>query len=259
MKKSLSVVSTLAAALLILTSTAGCWVNLFAPRDRATPSRTPTQGRPATATLWPTATPKQTRPSPAPTSTPVPPTATTRPTLAPTATAVVAPTSVPQALPTQAPPAPTAVPPTVPEVAPGIPGTPNTPFDVTFSERQLNDYIAGQLISEGGVEVSDPQVTLGEGEALVHAFAYHEASDLRMGLTLRGTPVVHEGALYVRVNEVTLDDDIRGFTRLLAKTLIDAAIASYSGEHGIAVPIDTITFESIIITPGNVRIVGRTR
>ena len=48
-------------------------------------------------------------------------------------------------------------------------------------------------------------------------------------------------------------DDLRAFCG------DGSAIASYSGEHGIAVPIDTITFESIIITPGNVRIVGRTR
>ena len=256
MKKTLSVVSTLVAALLILTSTAGCWINLFAPRERTTtPSRTPTLGRFATATLWPTATPSNTRVPLAPYITPLPPTATARPTLAPTATAVV----VPTAAPTQAPPAPTPVPPPVTEVTPGIPSTPNTPFDVSFSERQLNDYVAGQMISEGGVEVTDPLVTLGDGEAMVHAYAYHEASDLRVGLTVRGTPVVHDGALYVRVNDVTLDDNVRGITRLLAKTLIDAAIAGYSGEYGIAVPIETLSFERVTITSGSVRIVGRTR
>ena len=111
----------------------------------------------------------------------------------------------------------------------GIPTTPDTPFDVTLTEEQINDYLAGQVVSESGIEVSDPQVTLGDGEAMVHVNAYQEASNIRVGLTVRGTPVVYEGDLYVRVEDVTLDDTVKGFTRLLARTVIEAALKQYSG------------------------------
>jgi hypothetical protein len=175
-----------------------------------------------------------------------------------TATLTRTPRRTPTATPTRSPSRTSAPAPTSEQVD-GIPSTPNTAFDVILTEEQVNDYVAGQVVSEGGVQVSDAQVTLADGEALVHLSAYHEASNLRLGLTVRGAPVVYEGGLYVRVDDVTLDDSVRGLARLLARTVIDAALAQYTGEHGIAIPIEQVTLESVDVTPGQVRIVGRTR
>jgi hypothetical protein len=224
--------------LAVLVSSAACW-RLLANRRSPRPSPTAHVAGSArvTATLWPTATPSET---PLPTATP-----TALPTARPVAT--LAPTLPPTILPD------------TPEIAPGIPGTPNTPFDVLLTEAQLNDYVGNQVLSAQGVEVSDPQVALADDALLVHVNAYHSESNISMGLTVRGKPNVVDGALYVRVVDVTIDDSVRGFTRLLASTLIETALKQYAGEDGIPVPFDQVLFEQVEVTRAGMRIVGRTR
>ncbi|NLG28128.1 MAG: hypothetical protein GX557_09465 [Chloroflexi bacterium] len=241
--------------LAVLVSSAACCCLLANRRSpRPTPTARAAGSARATATLWPTATPSDT-PAPAlplPTATPIVlPTALPVATLAPTLPAAVQPN-------TPVPPAP-PVAPVAPEIAPGIPGTPNTPFDVLLTESQLNEYVGNQVLSAQGVEVSDPQVALAEDALLVHVNAFHSETNISMGLTVRGTPNVVDGALYVRVDDVTIDDNVRGFTRLLAGTLIETALKQYAGENGIPVPFDQVLFEQVEVTSSGVRIVGRTR
>ena len=224
-----------ALVLCLLVSICSCSKQQATPEATATPSadvaaQRQTSTSSPTKTTTKTVTPTQTR-----TATP---TITSTPTLAQTA---VTDTSAPA----------------VNEW--GIPNTANTPFDVTLTEEQINNNLAGLSVSDSDFEVSDPQATLGEDDVLVHISVYYEPANVRLGLNVRGLPIVYEGGLYIRVDDVTADDSVKGLTRLLVQTVVDAALKQYSGEHGIAIPFDQIVFESIDLASGTVHIVGHTR
>lgn len=180
--------------------------------------------------------------SPTTTPTPPPPTATPRPTPTPTPVA-------------------TLLVPTRPQEGDGldaIPSAPDTPFTIELTEQEINDYLAEREFSQSGVAVRDIQVTVTD-EALIAVFQASQAdTGLSGGVTVRGVPQVADGQLYFRVDDVTLDQSIGGFARMLATAAIDQAIRQYSTEHGIAVPIENIEVEAVELDPGLLTVTGRT-
>lgn len=181
-----------------------------------------------------------------PTATPLPPTATPMPMPTPVATLLV---------------------PTRPQVGDGlsaIPSEPDTPFTITLTQQEINAHLAGKAFEQAGVAIHDVQVTLTEDALVADVRASQVESGLSGGVTIRGAPRVVDGQLYVRVDDVTLDESIGGFARLLARAAIDQAIRQFSTDDGIPVPIDmvpnaNIVVQEIEIDPGVVIITGRTK
>jgi hypothetical protein len=179
----------------------------------------------------------------------------------------------PTATPTLPPPTPTLAPtltptplatlliPTRPQEGDGldaIPSEPDSPFTIALTEQELNDYLAERTFSQSGVSIRDVQVTVTD-DALIAAFQTSQAeSGLSAGVTVRGVPQVADGELYFRVDDVTLDESIGGFARVLASAAINQAVEQYSTEHGIPVPIENIAVEEITLDPGLLTVTGRT-
>lgn len=156
-------------------------------------------------------------------------------------------------------PKPTAAPPVLPTPAPtatllGPKGA--QPLEIIWTQEELNDYLAGQVLNQQGLEVSDVQATLGQGEVIVSFYARHAQSGLSGEVTLRGQPVVSEGKVYVQIADVTLGPSFSGFMRLIAENLVKEALKQYSGEKGIPVPAEGIIVESVEITPGQMVVRG---
>ncbi len=180
---------------------------------------------------------------PTATPTPPPPTATPMPTLTPT-------------------PAATLLVPTRPQEGDGIgaiPSEPDTPFTIELTEQEINEYLAEREFDQSGVTIRDIQVTVA-ADALIADFSASQAeSGLSGGVTVRGVPQVADGQLYFRVDDVTLDESIGGFARMLATAAIDQAIQRYSTDNGIPVPIRNVEVQAIELDPGVVTVTGRTR
>jgi len=198
--------------------------------------------------------------SPEPTETAVPPTSTPRPPT-PTlrsATATTAPAQSPSLIAAE----PTQTPQTSSSSALGglvaIPN-PGAAFDIEVTQEQINEYLAGKTYEAQGVVVKEVQVVLTGQEILCTLHATQQQTKLSAGISVRGVPSVADGKAYFKVNDVTLDNSIKGFARLLAQAAIDEAIKRYSTPQGIPVPAENVEFESIKLMPGKIRVAGRTR
>jgi len=191
--------------------------------------------------------------SPVPTETAMPPTATRR---APTPT-----TSKPTSSPTNAKSteALKASATSAPVGLAAIPDQPNVAFVIELTQEQVNEYLAGKTYEAQGVTVKEIQVVLTAQELLCTFRATQEKTKLSAGVSVRGVPSVADGKAYFKVNDIVLDDSIKGFARLLAKAAIDEAVKQYSTPQGILVPVENVEFESIELMPGKIVIAGRTR
>jgi hypothetical protein len=128
-----------------------------------------------------------------------------------------------------------------------------------YTEAQINEYLAGQKLEQQGVVVQDMHVTLADGEFVADLHVAYAQVGLSAGVRVRGVPVAVDGQLYVQVGEITLDDSVSGFMRLVAKQVMDQVIKHYSGANGIAVPIEDFQVDAITLRRGQVTITGRTR
>jgi len=176
------------------------------------------------------------------------------------ATSTSTPTSPPRATPvapTKAP--PRAEPTPVSDGLPTIPAEPDTPFVIEMTQDQVNEYLTGATFEEQGVRITDLKVVL-TSPAVIGSFqAWQEEWGLGVGITVRGVPTASEGMAYFKVDDVTLDDSLKGFNRLIAKATIQSAIKQYSTPLGIPIPIDEVEVQKIELMPGRITIVGRTR
>jgi len=165
-------------------------------------------------------------------------------------------TPIPSPTPTYTPAPPTPTP------RPGelwmIPSTPNTPFAVEMTEAEINQYLAEQTVEEEGATISDMHVTLTASEIICTVKAYHQQTGINAGVTIRGVPLVVDGKLYFKVNDITLDRSLQGFTRLVAQGVIEQAVKAYSTNQGVAVPLETLTLNEIKLMAGKIYVAGRT-
>ena len=132
-----------------------------------------------------------------------------------------------------------------------------------MTEQEINDYLAEREFNQSGVIIRDVRVTVTD-DALIAAFSASQVeSGLSGGVTVRGVPQVADGQIYFRVDDVTLDESIGGFARMLARAAIDQAIRQYSTDDGIPVPINVadtnIEVEEVELDPGVLTLTGRTQ
>ena len=154
-------------------------------------------------------------------------------------------------------PRPTAAPPTLAPTATLLtPQGAGQRIEVEWTEEELNDYLASQTLTQQGLEVSEAQAILGQGEVIASFYVRHAQSGLSGEITLRGRPSVSEGKVYVRIEDVTLGPSFSGFTRLIAQKMIEEALKQYSAGEGIPVPVEGIYVETVEITPGKMVIRG---
>jgi hypothetical protein len=184
-----------------------------------------------------------TTPTPIPTPTPWP-TATPTATLWPTATP--SPTSTTEA-------AQARVPATATPTQPVDTG----PFTIEITEQELNSYLKAESFSGDGLTISDVTVSLTPQEAIVNLRATHRDLGISMGVTLYGQPQVIDGTIYLRITRVELDDSVRGFTRLIAQALVEAAINQYAQPHGIPITIEGVEVEKAELAQGKLIVTGR--
>jgi hypothetical protein len=171
-----------------------------------------------------------------------------------TATRIPLPTAAP--LPTATLLVPTA--PAVPEAL-VLPPESNQPFIIDLTEAQVNEYLAGQKFEQQGVTVQDVRVTLLANEIVADLRATYAEAGLSGGARVRGVPVAVDGQLYIKINEVTLDSSISGFTRLIAQQLINKMVRDYSSQNGIPVPLEDVRVEAVQLQAGKLIVSGRTR
>ena len=187
--------------------------------------------------LGSTATPLPT-PTPLPTATP---TATLWPTATPSPTST---TEVAQA----------AVPATA---TPATRVDDTGAFTLEISEQELNSYLNAESFSGQGLTISDAVVTLTPQEAAVNLRATHRDLGVGIGVALYGQPQVIDGVIYLQVTGVELDDSVRGFTRIIAQGLIEAALDQYAKPHGIPITIEGAVVEEARLAQGKLIVTGR--
>jgi len=220
MKRRMGLIA-LAVCLWLATSACSCWSLLDSPRSGQDSETSPPTVA-ATRTPRPTFTPYPTLPTP-----------------------------------TKTPPKPGPTP--VPADPPAIPSEPNTPFVVELTQAQLDEYLRGETFQEQGVTVTDVKVVLAESAVVCNFQASQNELGISVGITVRGVPTVSDGVAYFKVEHVSLDDSLRGFSRLIARATVERAIDEYSTPQGIPIPADEIEFHSIDLLPGKIVVVGRTR
>jgi hypothetical protein len=176
------------------------------------------------------------------------PEAAAEPTSTPAPTASTAPTLAPELDPTSE-----------PGILAGLPSEADQPFTLEFTEEKLNEYLAGQTYGAQGVTVKDITVVLTGEEILCTFHASELRTGLNAGITVHAVPVVVDGAVYVQVDEVILDDSVKGLARTLAKGAIEQAVKRYSTPQGIPVPIQGMDVEKVELMTGRMIVTGRTR
>jgi hypothetical protein len=181
--------------------------------------------------------------TPLPTLTPLP-TATPTATLWPTATP--SPTCTIEV-------APAAVPATVTPTASIDAGT----FTIEITEEELNNYLNAESFSGQGLTISDVVVSLTPQQAIVNLRATHRDLGVGIGVTLYGHPKVIDGVIYLQIARVELDDSVRGFTRIIAQGLIEAALDQYAKPHGIPITIEGVVVEEAELAQGKLIVTGR--
>ncbi len=131
-------------------------------------------------------------------------------------------------------------------------------FDIRLTQEELNEYLADQVLEQEGVVVSDMNATIDAERIAVTFKIAHEGSGIKGGVTLYGVPRVEDGQAYMEIQDFALDDSVSGFARIVANSLIKAAIESYETSHGIPIPVTHLEFEEIQLMPGAIRVTGRT-
>ncbi len=142
---------------------------------------------------------------------------------------------------------------------PTIPAESNQAFQVEMTEDQIAQELAGQVFEQQGFKASDIHVMLTDQEIICSLRVQQADTGLSTGITVRGVPVVASGAVYFKVNQVTLDDTLSGFARLIAQSAVEQAIKQYSTPQGIPIPTDNIEVQSVQLLPGKIIVTGRTR
>lgn len=155
-------------------------------------------------------------------------------------------------------PSPTATPFSQKVPPPLFPEDADQSFDTRLTEDELNEYLADQALEQEGVVISDMNVTIDAERMSVMFRVAHEGSGIKGRVTVYGVPKVEDGQVYVEIQDFTLDDSVSGFKRVVANSLIKAAIESYETEHGIPIPVTHLEFEEIRLMPGAIRVTGRT-
>ncbi|MEA3407549.1 MAG: hypothetical protein U9R48_05655 [Chloroflexota bacterium] len=140
-----------------------------------------------------------------------------------------------------------------------LPKGPDQPFDIRLTQEEINDYLEGQTFEQQGVVVSDGRVRIDAEQIIATFHVAHEGSGMSGGITVYGVPKVVDGQIYVEIEDFTLDQSVSGFGRLVANSLIKAAIEEYGTAHGIPVPLTDLEFEAIQLMPGVIRVAGRRR
>jgi len=156
-------------------------------------------------------------------------------------------------------PPPTEIPVVTGQGLDSIPSESGAEFTITATEAEINAYIADQELSQQGVEVRDIKVYLRDGELACDVKVKYEEMGLDLGLTVFGTLDTYEGDIYAIIDQVELDDSVSGLVKLMAQKVIEQALADYSGEHGIQIPIEGYTFDSVELRSGLITISGRTK
>jgi len=103
------------------------------------------------------------------------------------------------------------------------------------------------------------EVILLPGSMICRFQASQQESGLAAGVTVRGLPSASEGVAYFKVADVTLDDSVKGFNRLIAKAAIESAIKQYSAPAGIPIPLVEIEVHRIEVMAEKLLVVRRTR
>jgi len=135
-------------------------------------------------------------------------------------------------------------------------------FEVQVTEDELNERLGGETVERQGITLSAPQVTLADGELLGAVTASQAASGASVQVRFRGRPRVEDGQVRLAIEDVTLDDAVRGVTRLVLQGLIDQALEQTGAADGIALPLDgleNIEIVAVRVEPGVVIVTGRTR
>jgi len=138
-----------------------------------------------------------------------------------------------------------------------IPSEPGAAFRLELSEEQINTYLADQTFDEVGVQASEITVTLLETALVCEGRVHHDETGLAASLTVRGKPSVVDGQIYFLVEDVELGESLKGFTRLIAKGMLNEAIEQYSSPDGIPVPMDDIVWDEIQLGQGWLVLAGR--
>lgn len=148
---------------------------------------------------------------------------------------------------------------TAPVTPLALPESSDQPVDIRLTQQEINDYLLGQTFEQQGVAVSDIEVRI-DAERITATFhVAHAESGMSGGVTVYGVPRVVDGQLYVEIQDFALDKSVSGFKRIVANSLIKAALEEYSTSHGIPVPVSDLTFETVQLMPGAIRVTGRTR
>jgi len=140
-----------------------------------------------------------------------------------------------------------------------IPSEPGHAFTLEMTEAEVNEYAEAGIPSIEGVTIQDIQISLQANKVICKAQVTHEESGLKAGVTVSGAPKVVDGSAYFAVSSVELDKSLSGLMRLIAKAMIDQAIEEYSTPNGILVPVENVEFQEIQVSPGVMRVIGRTR
>ncbi|MHB0856716.1 MAG: hypothetical protein ACYC5M_04010 [Anaerolineae bacterium] len=135
----------------------------------------------------------------------------------------------------------------------------DTEVTIVITEDEVRDALFGNSLAAQGITLTDTQVVFGSGEATASFLATQENTGLKAGVTLRAVPVVADGVAYLRVEEVILDDSVKGFTRMIAQAAVETAIKQSSGEHGFPLRVSGVQVSEVKIEPGTMTIVGSRR
>ena len=153
-------------------------------------------------------------------------------------------------------PSPTTRPPATPL---RIPNSPGQSFDIRLTQQEINDYLQGQTFEQQGVTVRDIDVHIDTERITATFHVAHAESGMSGGVTVYGVPRVADGQLYVEIQDFALDKSVSGFKRIVANSLIKAALEEYSTSYGIPVPVNDLIFETVQLMSEAIRVTGHTR
>lgn len=131
-------------------------------------------------------------------------------------------------------------------------------FVLELTEQELADYLVQGSLQQD-VRVQEARVVISDQEVVCMMQVSHTGLGISAGVTVRGVPVVDGGRLFFRVNDVSLDQSLSGFARLIAQGAIEAAIKDYSDPQGIPIPVEGITITGASLQPGKLLVEGRQR
>jgi hypothetical protein len=129
-------------------------------------------------------------------------------------------------------------------------------FVLELTEQDLANYLLEGSLQQD-VRVQEANVVITEQEIICTMQVAHVGLGIASGVTLRGAPVVDGGRLFFKVNDVTLDQSLSGFARLIAQGAIEAAIKDYSEPQGIPLPVEGMIITGVKLQPGKLLVEGR--